>query len=524
MTALLSVSKSDTSKVANYAGDCRKMGIEVLPPDFIHSDWDFSIQDRKGEDSAIRFGLGAVKNVGHDPVAAIMEGRKSGPVSTLGELGRAIDFRRVGKRALESLIKVGAMDDFGKRHSLVQAVEQIISLSGSHFRAKESGQLALFSGQVDLGQEIQLTESQIDPEIARRELLAWERDLIGLYVSDHPLRTMEDELSKVITHFSHDLMSLEPNSRVRVAGLVTAVRVLQTKNGKTMAFATLEDTRGEMDLVIFPKTWQKYSELVTHDRVLIVEGKLDAQESSSKILVDKIDTQVTVSVSTENKDENNPQVDSEKPVKPKTTRQNFEKVSLSEETNSVISKDIPEPPDVFPADWQAPHNEKESANENDNQQSEIPKENEVPEIAIKVQEPMMAHKISDAPRDQSKSEKQDSSPIDVSEAATSFQNPERNLDSDLSSIPESSSPIPFISPPQKSSSSENDSPKMLTIVLRSSGDHSRDILHLRRVHGTLISYPGEDHFAFYVIEGSSGYLLEFPNDTTNFNNELKRRL
>ena len=185
MTALMSVVKSDTDKVAFYCADCRSIGIKVLPPDVNTSQWDFSIEDNPGQPSAIRFGLGAVKNVGSDPVDLILCARANGKFKDLNDFIQRVNLQKVGKRTLEFMIKVGALDAFGPRNALLQVMDSMVSISGSHFSAAESGQLSIFGGEAGVAEDLHLPESScwLDP----REQLEWEKDLIGLYVSDHPI-------------------------------------------------------------------------------------------------------------------------------------------------------------------------------------------------------------------------------------------------------------------------------------------------------------------------------------------------
>ncbi len=174
MTALLSVSKNDTAKVALYVADCRKNSVQVEPPDINASEWDFAIEDRDNGNSIIRFGLGAVKNVGQSPVEVIFQARMDGPFVTLNDLARRVDLRQVGRRALESLVKVGALDSFGSRISILDTLDRLISISSSYFRAKDAGQMSLFGGNVSVMDEIILPEANL--EVSRREILNWERD------------------------------------------------------------------------------------------------------------------------------------------------------------------------------------------------------------------------------------------------------------------------------------------------------------------------------------------------------------
>ena len=285
MTAVLSAEKNDTAKVALYVADARSMGIDVLPPDVNSSGWDFTIEDRSQQRSAIRFGMGAIKNVGQGPVDLICEARKKGPFNNLTDFMRRVDLRAVGKRALEALIKVGALDSFGARRGLLESLDQILSVSTSHFKAAQSGQLSFFGTFAEAIDDIELP---MLASLDTREQLEWERELLGLYVSDHPLSPFLAALKRKITHFSGQLGEAHDKEKVTVAGLVTRFRNHQTKGGKAMGFCTLEDIQGVAELVLFPRTWEKYGKLIEMDKVLIAEGKIDAGGGDPKILVDRL--------------------------------------------------------------------------------------------------------------------------------------------------------------------------------------------------------------------------------------------
>ena len=286
MTALLSAEKNDTAKVALYAADCRSMGIDVLPPDVNTPAWDFTIEDRAGRGPAIRFGLGAIKNVGQGPVDLIIAARREGPFSSLNDFTRRVDLRTLGKRSLECLIKVGAFDSFGPRSALLQVMDQMIAISSSYFKAASSGQMSLFGAFAAVIDDIELPfASSLD----NREQLEWERELLGLYVSNHPLSPYLEALKRKITHFAGQLGEAHDREKVTVAGMVTRFRHHQTKDGKAMGFVTLEDVQGPLDLVLFPRTWERYNKHVAMDRVLVAEGKIDAGGGDPKILVDKLE-------------------------------------------------------------------------------------------------------------------------------------------------------------------------------------------------------------------------------------------
>ena len=181
---------------------------------------------------------------------------EDGPFTDLNDFARRVDLRAVGKRALECLIKVGALDRFGGRKALLEALDQILSVSASHFRAAESGQLSFFGSIAGVEEEIELPYA---PGVDTREQLEWERELLGLYVSDHPLTPYLPTCKRKVTHFSGQLSEVSNKEKVIVAGMVTRFRNHQTKTGKAMGFVTLEDIQGSIELVVFPKAWELYT-------------------------------------------------------------------------------------------------------------------------------------------------------------------------------------------------------------------------------------------------------------------------
>jgi DNA polymerase III subunit alpha len=193
MTALLSAWKNDITKVATYVADCRSLGIDVLPPDVNTSGYDFTIEDRPGESPAIRFGLGAIKNVGQNPVDLILAARVEGSFADLTDFAHRVDLRQLGRRPLECLIKVGSLDSFGSRQALLNSLDSVVAVSSSYFRAKEAGQLTLFDASDKIDDTIVIETLAYTN---KRDELSWERELIGLYVSDHPLSPYQKTLKR----------------------------------------------------------------------------------------------------------------------------------------------------------------------------------------------------------------------------------------------------------------------------------------------------------------------------------------
>ncbi|MEA4812721.1 MAG: DNA polymerase III subunit alpha [Anaerolineaceae bacterium] len=285
MTALLSAWKNDTDKCATYVTECRSMGIEVLPPDVNFSDYDFKIEDRPNGKSAIRFGLGAVKNVGQNPVDLIISARGDKLFKDINDFAKRVDLRQLGKRPLECLVKVGALDSLGSRHALLRVIDQTVSVSASQFRAVDMGQMDLFGGVGGAIESIVLYDAGVvDPN----EQLLWEKELLGLYVTEHPLSAYMSRISNMLSHLSNSLNEAEENSDVVVGGVVKKMRPTTTKNNQNMCFATIEDNFGDIELILFPRVWERSAEDVEMGNLLVVKGKIEHKENGETVKVSSL--------------------------------------------------------------------------------------------------------------------------------------------------------------------------------------------------------------------------------------------
>ncbi|MCX7682715.1 MAG: DNA polymerase III subunit alpha [Anaerolineae bacterium] len=289
MAALLTVERNNTEKVGLLIAECRRMGIEVLPPDINRSELDFTIEEQEDGKPAIRFGLAAVKNVGEGPVQAILNARRAGgPFRDLDDFCRRVDMRQVNRRALESLIKVGALRPFGTRSQLLAALDRIVGLSASLHRAKDVGQMSLFGEATGcyLGVEDVLTSPLAAvPEVSQRDILAWEKELVGVYISEHPLTGALNRLRDVITAYAGTLSAEANGQQVVVVGMVQHVRRHTTQKGDEMAFVTLEDLQGTCDVVVFPRVWKESRHLWQPERILVIGGKVDASRRDTPSLL-----------------------------------------------------------------------------------------------------------------------------------------------------------------------------------------------------------------------------------------------
>jgi DNA polymerase-3 subunit alpha len=516
MTALMSVTKHETDKLALYITDARSMGVDVLPPDVNSSEWDFAIEDRPGQKPAIRFGLGAIKNVGQGPVEIITKARlKGGPFPNLNEFAARVDLRSAGKRALESLIKVGAMDKYGSRAAMLEALERLVAVSSSQFRAAEAGQLSLFGAHTGVTESVSLP---LVPDADRRETLAWERELIGMYMGEHPLAAYMKEIRQVVSYFSSNLGEAAHEEKVRVAGMVTAIRPHQTKTGKMMAWVTLEDLAGTIELVVFPRTWEKYQFALEIGGVILAEGKVDAQSSPSKVLVDNIRTEIKLTEPAMNAaGASAPAQMVLQPQKGAQARKpGIPAPQKVAEIPPAVRKQAPPPhlmPDVPDMDDEPPEDPPDWENYSSGGVS-------FAEQPLAVSEQPSA--VSNQPSDVNNQPAMDE-PISGIERS-----PMINLQSTIKNPQSAIAPVPpvILATPKLPAASlpvrieEDHAPQMVTVILRPSGDSQRDIRRISRLHGTFISYPGKDRFAFQIFEEGRGHLIEFPNDSTHLCPEL----
>jgi DNA polymerase-3 subunit alpha len=304
MAALLTVERHNTEKVGVLIAECRRMGIEVLPPSVNVSDHTFSIEQLPPhhppphratlfpfpapERTAIRMGLDAIKNVGEGPIDAVLKARGDRPFASLADFADRVDLRQVNRRGLECLIRVGALDAFGERGQLLAGIDRIMSASEATHAAREVGQLTLFgSTDADSAEEL-LASLPAAAKTNPKEALEWERELVGVYVSSHPLQKMTVDLMNVITHASVDVTEEIAGRSVVVAGIVADVRQIATRKGETMAFVRLEDLQGAIDVTVFPRLYSEEKAKFAPDKIIIVSGKADVRNGRVSVVADTV--------------------------------------------------------------------------------------------------------------------------------------------------------------------------------------------------------------------------------------------
>ncbi len=290
MASLLTSIMGNNDKVALYIKECRDMNIEILPPDINQSLVNFTVVEGK----AIRFGLAAVKNVGEKAIKTIIgERKRNSNFTSLLNFCQRVDLRIVNKRVIESLIKCGAFDSIGAKRSQLLTVLDISLKNGQEYqKSKRNGQTSLFD-LFEKSNSDKVSDSYQDKlpdisEFSKNELLAMEKEMLGLYISYHPLDDYKERLKKIVTSTSIELANFSDRSRVVLAGVINNFKRKSTKNGNLMAFITLEDLEGTMEIIAFPKVYEKCIEMIKKDEIIITEGRLDVSEGKTKIIAEKI--------------------------------------------------------------------------------------------------------------------------------------------------------------------------------------------------------------------------------------------
>jgi DNA polymerase-3 subunit alpha len=287
MTSVLTAFRDNADKVAAAVAECRRLGIEVLPPDVHRSGMEFTV-----EGEAIRFGLLAVKNVGEGAIESIIRAREEGgPFKSLVDFCARIDLRLANRKVLESLARVGALAAFGHPAQILAGLDDAMAAAAAIQRERASGQTALFDAGAEEGSAAAGFEKPLPdvPEVSLRERLRWEKELLGLYLSEHPMGEVADRVGAYVTAYSGDLADETlDGQRIVVAGIVVGLRVVVTKAKQTMAVATLEDLQGAIEVVVFPRTYEQTRELWQEGAILVVAGRVDHRGEEVSLLADVV--------------------------------------------------------------------------------------------------------------------------------------------------------------------------------------------------------------------------------------------
>ncbi len=287
MAATMTAEAADAKKIANAVAECKRMYVEVHGPDVSASGPGFTI-----ENDGIRFGLLAIKGIGEGPINEIVRARtEGGPFKSLADFCTRVDPRVVGKGAIETLIKAGAMDSLegpDKRHQMLASVERAMQFGKKERDAKESGMISLFGDLADDTNSLAFSLSQNAAEISRKQLLEWEKELIGVYTSKHPLAYLTNLLKDDVTHPVADITEALDRQKVVLGGTIKEARRITTKKGDTMCVVQLEDETGTIGVTIFPRLYEDDPEVWAEGTVVIVRGEVQVRRDEPGLLCNSV--------------------------------------------------------------------------------------------------------------------------------------------------------------------------------------------------------------------------------------------
>jgi len=281
MAAVLTSEKADVERISFLIDECKKMEVEVLAPNVNESLKNFTVVEGKNQ---IRFGLLAIKNVGKNIVDAIVDERKTnGPFESIGDFIYRVKSKDLNKKSMEALIKAGAFDQFEERNKLLQNLEKMLEIARENNKNGNTNQMGLFANtSVKINHTIKLEDA---PPVGDFEKLGWEKELLGLYVSSHPLKGFKKLLEKRTVPIS-TIDATFVDKKIIVGGLVSSVKKIITKNGKPMLFMKLEDLTGKMEVVIFPNLLERNPVALQESKIILVGGRVDDRNGEIKIVAD----------------------------------------------------------------------------------------------------------------------------------------------------------------------------------------------------------------------------------------------
>ncbi len=283
MAALLTSERNDIERISVLIKECEKMKIEVLPPDINESFHGFSVVPGKNK---IRFGLLAIKNVGHNVVENIVsERKKNGPFKSVYQFISRVNSKNINKKSMESLTKAGVFDKLEDRGKLLFNLESILEANREIRKQKDNGQTNLFENSSTFNQELTLQDPE--EEIEMSEKLKWEKELLGLYVSSHPLENFKKVLSRETISLSEIDKSLVGRV-VTVGGIISSIKKVLTKKGNPMVFLTFEDLTNQMEVIVFPSILERYSDVIKEENIVLITGKVNNRDETPKVICQEI--------------------------------------------------------------------------------------------------------------------------------------------------------------------------------------------------------------------------------------------
>jgi DNA polymerase-3 subunit alpha len=290
MCAVLSAEAGDTDKVAEVITECERMKIPVLPPDVNESRGDFTVmkESAEGGGDSIRFGLHSIKNLGHDIADAIIEERDTGGAyESFANFLERVHHKNLTRRSLESLAKCGALDGIGDRADIIGNIEAALGYNRQVATERSTDQSSLFGGFEDMVNLPTFTLKPAPP-ISADIRLSWERELLGLYVSGHPLDRFREKVLKYGSSSARIKNEMKEGMTVVAAGLIEEVKEIMTKKGDKMAFVRLADFDGKVEVTVFPRTFAEHRHNLVVEQCVAIKGKISIRNGEAGVIADSI--------------------------------------------------------------------------------------------------------------------------------------------------------------------------------------------------------------------------------------------
>lgn len=290
MAALMSADEDNNDRIMKEVQECREMGIDVLPPSVNESNHQFT----PTKSGAIRFGLKAIKNIGDGPIEAIIEAREEGNFETFEDFVLRVADKQVNKKTLEGLAKSGALDSLVERNVVIENLEEILKFSKDQKKSiAPVNQSSLFGETEEMQPSNGTLHLAAAPELSSGERVAWEKEFLGIYLSEHPLDKYKEKTASMRP--LHSVTEKDEGKSITVAVVISAIKQINTRTGQPMQFITIEDTSGNIEAIVFPKVMEKYKDIIVLDQSVVIRGKVsfkDARNASAlepKLLISSIE-------------------------------------------------------------------------------------------------------------------------------------------------------------------------------------------------------------------------------------------
>jgi len=282
MAALLTSERHDLDRISILIEECKKMGLEVLPPDINESFTFFGVVPKKNQ---IRFGLSAIKNVGSNVVEIIVEERKAkGPYVSIQDFITRVNSKDLNKKSLESLIKAGVFDKMAERNQLLSSLENLLEHSRENQKIKTNGQNGLFDG-MHFNNDIRLMNAT---PASDKEKLTWEKELLGLFISSHPLKAFQHIFEKNVTTIE-TITGSRGKQRIKVGGIISGIKKIITRTGRPMLFVSLEDLSARIEVVVFPSIIERNPSIFQENKIVMIQGRVDSKDGMPKLICETIE-------------------------------------------------------------------------------------------------------------------------------------------------------------------------------------------------------------------------------------------